>query len=73
MSSDNRWIALFSQTGSEIVEISERLNKWPDAIITNNSDYNKIHPSIQKRGFIKINQTQARTLNILHRYAQYND
>ena len=73
MKHENRWVALFSQTGSEIVEISERLNKWPDAIITNNSDYNKIHPSIQKRGFIKINQTQARTLNILHRYAQYND
>jgi folate-dependent phosphoribosylglycinamide formyltransferase PurN len=73
MKHDNRWVALFSQTGSEIVEISERLNKWPDAIITNTSNYNKIHPRIQKRGFIKINQTQAKTLNILHRYAQYND
>lgn len=73
MKQDNRWVALFSQTGSEIVEISERLNKWPDVIITNTSSYNKINPRIQKRGFIKVNQTQARTLNILHRYAQYND
>ena len=61
MKHENRWVALFSQTGSEIVEISERLNKWPDAIITNTSNYNKIHPRIQKRGFIKINQTQAKT------------
>ena len=33
---DNRpWIALFSQTGSEIVNISKRLGKYPDIIVTN--------------------------------------
>lgn len=32
------WIALFSQTGSELVAISERLGRWPDAILTNNRD-----------------------------------
>ena len=30
-----KWIAFFSQTGSEIVEVSNRLNRWPDLIITN--------------------------------------
>lgn len=33
---DNRpWIAFFSQTGSEIVELSKELGRWPDLIITN--------------------------------------
>ncbi len=30
-----KWITFFSQTGSEIVEISKYLNRWPDAIIVN--------------------------------------
>ena len=30
-----KWIAFFSQTGSEIVQISEALGRWPDMIITN--------------------------------------
>jgi folate-dependent phosphoribosylglycinamide formyltransferase PurN len=29
------WIAFFSQTGSEIVDISKSLKRWPDVIITN--------------------------------------
>jgi len=31
-----KWIAFFSQTGSEIVEISRRLGRGPDMIVTNN-------------------------------------
>ncbi len=73
MKSDNRWIALFSQTGSEIVDISRKIGRWPDVIVTNSQDYNKINHNIQKRGFIKIDPFQSRTLNILHNYAQYND
>jgi len=30
------WIALFSQTGSEIVELCKQLNRKPDLILTNN-------------------------------------
>lgn len=30
-----KWITLFSQTGSEIVELSKDLGYWPDRIITN--------------------------------------
>lgn len=30
-----KWVTFFSQTGSEIVEISKYLNRWPDVIITN--------------------------------------
>jgi len=29
------WIAFFSQSGKEIADISERLEKWPDLIVTN--------------------------------------
>ena len=30
-----KWIALFSHTGSEIVNISDKIGRWPDAIISN--------------------------------------
>jgi phosphoribosylglycinamide formyltransferase-1 len=42
------WIALFSQTGSEIVEVSKLLNRWPDLIITNErpEHLRKIHPAL---------------------------
>jgi len=32
---DSKWIAFFSQTGTEIVDIAESLQRWPDKIITN--------------------------------------
>ena len=64
MASDSRWIALFSQTGSEIVDISKKIGRWPDVIITNSQDYNKINTNIVTRGFIKIDPIQSRTLNI---------
>lgn len=31
------WIAMFSHTGKELVNICKRLNRWPDRIITNQS------------------------------------
>jgi folate-dependent phosphoribosylglycinamide formyltransferase PurN len=42
------WIAFFSQTGSEIVELSKRLNQKPDLIITNSRPESKrqIHPEL---------------------------
>lgn len=32
---EKNWVAFFSQTGSEICEIAEKLDRWPDLIITN--------------------------------------
>jgi len=49
-----RWIALFSQTGSEIVEISEKLNCWPDIVFTNNKDKNSIHKDLRRRSILRI-------------------
>lgn len=42
----SRWVALFSQTGSEIYEISKRVGRFPDKIITTHSweTANKINP-----------------------------
>lgn len=41
------WIALFSQTGSEIFNIATRLMRAPDIIITNNLDRSTWHPGIE--------------------------
>lgn len=45
------WIAFFSQTGSEIVELSKKLNRKPDLIVTNNFEEKiKFHPGIRELG-----------------------
>ena len=44
-----RWIALFSQTGSEIVDLANRLGRWPDRVLSNNTDVSSMHPDIRKR------------------------
>ncbi len=33
-----KWIAFFSKSGSEIAELSDRLGRWPDRIITNRTN-----------------------------------
>ena len=43
-----KWIALFSQTGSEIYEVSKQLNRFPDKIITNGQDWDKINQDLVK-------------------------
>jgi folate-dependent phosphoribosylglycinamide formyltransferase PurN len=37
-----KWIAFFSQTGSELYEVCEQLKKYPDVIVTNNQELNNI-------------------------------
>lgn len=37
---NKKWIAMFSQTGSELQAICKRLNKWPDLVITNAKQVN---------------------------------
>lgn len=45
-------IAFFSQTGSEIVDISKVLGRWPDTIVTNQrpAGLRTIHPEIKESG-----------------------
>jgi len=40
------WIALFSQTGSEIVELCNEIGRTPDLILTNNKEIEKHHPGV---------------------------
>jgi folate-dependent phosphoribosylglycinamide formyltransferase PurN len=43
-----KWAALFSQTGSEICNLSEKFGRYPDAVISDNVDANKsIDPRIE--------------------------
>tara|TARA_R110000737_G_scaffold149044_1_gene178467 strand:+ start:664 stop:1203 length:540 start_codon:yes stop_codon:yes gene_type:complete len=59
-----KWVALFSQTGSEIVDLALHFDRWPDIIITNNKKDN-IHPIIKPRITHTVSEPQAETLNIL--------
>ena len=64
---DNRpWITYFSQTGSEICDLAEKLGRWPDRIITNKrpDHLRTIDPRIpQDRLMVTENRPQ------LHEYA----
>lgn len=44
------WVPFFSQTGSEIVELSKSIGRKPNLIVTNNKDITKYHPGIEKLG-----------------------
>jgi len=50
---DMRWITFFSQTGSEIADLSEEMGRWPDIIITNErpEHLRTIDPRIEKQGY----------------------
>ena len=50
---DTRWITFFSQTGSEIADLSEEMGRWPDIIITNErpEHLRTIDPRIEKQGY----------------------
>lgn len=50
------WIAFFSQTGSEIADISESLGRWPDIIITNDrpAHLRTIDERVAKKGFVTV-------------------
>ena len=41
-----KWVAMFSQTGSEIFNISQILKKTPDVIVTNKQDLSKINQDL---------------------------
>ena len=74
-----RWIAMFSQTGSEVAALAKHLGQWPDVIITNNTDRSKWCKKLQElelrqKGKVYgggttiqvVSSIQARTANFLH-------
>jgi len=52
----NKWIAFFSQTGTEIVDIAKSLDRWPDKIITNQrpEHLRKINDELLEREIIYL-------------------
>ena len=68
------WIAFFSQTGSEIVEVSKLLGRWPDMIITNErpEHLRKIHPALELKHlvFVENKPSEEELFSII---AQYDD
>ncbi len=77
------WVALFSESGSEIVELVKDLGYWPGTIITNNflktswdKEIVKREEAVtdkKKKTVHTVNVTQAKTANFIHRYAQFDD
>jgi phosphoribosylglycinamide formyltransferase-1 len=61
------WVAFFSQTGSEIVEVSKLLNRWPDLIITNErpEHLRKIHPALEGKVCFVENKPSEEELGII--------
>lgn len=53
------WIAFFSQTGSEITNISTFFNTVPSSIVTNRDNMNKVNPWIAK-------QVKDKTVKVIH-------
>ena len=65
------WVAFFSQTGSEIVEVSKLLGRWPDLIVTNErpDHLRKIHPTLEgKVIFVDNNPTEEEIGLVLGQY-----
>jgi len=62
MVKDKRWIALFSQTGSEISAISSKLGIKPDLVYTNNLEHATWHPFINTCNVISNTHTNIMQL-----------
>jgi len=48
-SKPRRWVAFFSQTGSEIVNVSKAIDRWPDLVVTNKQDDDTTHVELVQR------------------------
>jgi len=64
------WIALFSQTGSEIADLSSALNRAPDFVITN-ANLDQSHPDVHVD--FRLNKEESKTLDILENLEFNND
>jgi len=61
MTRDRPWIALYSHTGSEIVNVSKKLGALPDLVVTNN-DRSLIHVKHSLRTASKPSAVDYRTV-----------
>ena len=61
-----KWIALFSQTGQEIIDLSDQIQRTPDLIISNNhpSKINNILKGVEYKWLTTFGR-ESKTLDIL--------
>ena len=64
------WIAFFSQTGSEIVNIAKKLKYWPDVIVTNYrpNDIRQINKKLEHYVEVPNKPSPAQLLSVLKLY-----
>lgn len=55
-----KWVAFYSQTGSEIVNISRAIKRWPDLVVTNKQDDKTTHVELVQR--VRQKDTELLTL-----------
>ena len=68
-----KWIAFFSQTGSEIVELSKWLDRKPDLIVTNNFEEKiKFHPGVRELGVTIMSARHDMIMNYFRNQVIYN-
>jgi folate-dependent phosphoribosylglycinamide formyltransferase PurN len=67
------WVAFFSQTGSEIVELSKSIKRKPDLLVTNNfEDKIKFHPGIRELGVTIMSAKHDMIMNYFRNQVVYN-
>lgn len=54
MAKEKKWISIFSQTGSEIVALREKLGYGPDFIFTNNPNTDKWHSDLTRTDRVRV-------------------
>src|SRR5690606_36953839 len=53
------WIALFSQSGSELVSICKKLGRFPDAVLTNNLKADFSESPFEENGVLRVFDTKS--------------
>jgi hypothetical protein len=59
------WVALFSQTGSEIYNIAKRIGHAPKYIMTNNADRETWHPGLEELSSIIVTGKHPMLMDML--------
>ena len=68
-----KWIAFFSQTGSEIVELSKQIGCNPDLLVTNNFEEKiKFHPGVRELGVTIMSAKHDMIMNYFRNQVMYN-
>lgn len=70
-----KWIAFFSQTGSEIVNVARIFGRRPDLIVTNNTaeDEHKYHPELRKLNAIIMSGQHDILMNYFRNQTIYSE